>query len=80
MKHVGKGTSGNTSGRSTAHEQGGADASSGAVAAEERHRMIAVAAYHRAEHRGFTGGCELEDWLAAETEIEQRLKPVDEGP
>lgn len=80
MKHVGKGAPSNTAGRSMAHKQGAAASSSGTVTAEERHRMIAVAAYHRAERRGFTGGCELEDWLAAETEIVQRLKPVDEGP
>ncbi|GEM_PF-3669644 len=30
---------------------------------------IAEAAYFRAERRGFAGGSELEDWLAAEEEI-----------
>lgn len=35
----------------------------------ERDRMIAVAAYYRAERRGFEPGHELEDWLAAEAEI-----------
>jgi hypothetical protein len=30
---------------------------------------IAVAAYYRAERRGFAPGHELEDWLAAEAEI-----------
>lgn len=39
---------------------------------EERDLMIAIAAYYRAEHRGFAPGCELEDWLAAEAEIEAR--------
>ena len=29
--------------------------------------QIAVAAYYRAESRGFAPGCELEDWLAAES-------------
>ena len=32
-------------------------------------RMIAEAAYFRAEKRGFAPGAELEDWLAAEAEI-----------
>lgn len=32
-------------------------------------RMIAEAAYYRAEKRGFAPGFELEDWLAAEREI-----------
>jgi hypothetical protein len=36
--------------------------------------MIADAAYFRAEKRGFEAGHELEDWLAAEEEIEQQLQ------
>ena len=35
-------------------------------AAAERARMIAEAAYYRAEKRGFKPGGELEDWLGAE--------------
>jgi hypothetical protein len=31
--------------------------------------MIAESAYYRAEKRGFASGKELEDWLAAENEI-----------
>ena len=34
-----------------------------------RRRMIAEAAYYRAQQRGFQPGYELEDWLAAENEI-----------
>jgi hypothetical protein len=37
--------------------------------AEERQRWIAIAAYHRAEQRGFTPGYELQDGLEAEAEI-----------
>ncbi len=40
---------------------------------EDRHASIAEAAYFRAEHRGFAAGHELEDWLAAEEEVDQRL-------
>jgi hypothetical protein len=40
---------------------------------DDRHHMIAVAAYCRAESRGFIGGDEVEDWLAAESEIEKFL-------
>ena len=36
-----------------------------------RQRRIAIAAYYRAERRGFAAGRELEDWLAAEQEIDQ---------
>jgi hypothetical protein len=38
---------------------------------EAQHKaLIAEAAYHRAEKRGFAPGQELDDWLAAEKEIE----------
>ena len=36
----------------------------------ERRRMIAEAAYRRAELRGFTPGYEQQDWLEAEKEID----------
>ena len=36
----------------------------------ERHERIALAAYRRAEERGFEPGHELDDWLAAEREID----------
>ena len=44
------------------------------VTAEERHRMIAEAAYLRAADRGFFMGDAVEDWLAAELEIDQMLQ------
>ena len=40
---------------------------------EDRHASIAEAAYFRSQHRGFVPGHELEDWLAAEEEVDQRL-------
>lgn len=40
-------------------------------AAEERHQRIAVAAYYRAERRGFMPGCEMDDWLEAEAEVRE---------
>ena len=39
----------------------------------EWHRMISEAAFYLAEKRGFTSGHALEDWLAAEALIKQRL-------
>jgi len=36
------------------------------VDALSQEEMIAVAAYFRAEHRGFSPGNELDDWLQAE--------------
>ncbi len=43
------------------------------ISPEERWRMIAVAAYHRAEKRGFDPGHEVEDWLQAEKEVSAAL-------
>jgi hypothetical protein len=40
---------------------------------EDRHATIARAAYFRSQSRGFQPGFELEDWLAAEAEIDRRL-------
>lgn len=40
------------------------------MAGEDRRRLIAEAAYFRAEQRGFAPGRELEDWLAAEIEVD----------
>ncbi len=39
------------------------------INAEERERLIARAAYFRAEKRGFAPGCELQDWIEAEAEV-----------
>ncbi len=39
----------------------------------EREAMIRKAAYLRAERRGFAAGHELEDWLAAQAEIDGLL-------
>ena len=39
-----------------------------------RDEMIALAAYLRAEARGFEGGNPVEDWLAAEAEVDARLR------
>ena len=44
---------------------------------DERRRMVAEAAYYRAEQRGFSAGGEVDDWLTAEREISQRLQTGD---
>jgi hypothetical protein len=36
-----------------------------------RRQYVEVAAYHLAEKGGFKCGCDLENWLAAEVEIDQ---------
>lgn len=38
--------------------------------ADQRTRMIAEAAYYKAESRGFSGDCAMDDWLWAEAEID----------
>jgi len=40
----------------------------------DRYASIAQAAYFRSQHRGFKPGREIEDWLAAEAEVDQRLR------
>jgi hypothetical protein len=40
-----------------------------AIGDDERRRMIAEAAYYRAQRRGFTNGSPETDWLEAEAEI-----------
>jgi hypothetical protein len=42
----------------------------------ERRSMIELAAYLRAERRHFEPGHEVEDWLAAEAEVNSRLSYV----
>ena len=37
----------------------------------QRRQYVEVAAYHLAEKGGFKCGCDLENWLAAEVEIDQ---------
>lgn len=44
------------------------------VSTEERYRMIAAAAYFLAERHDFSSGRALEDWIAAEKEIDVMLK------
>lgn len=43
------------------------------VSGDVRRKMVAEAAYYRAQARGFQGGDPLGDWLAAEAEIDRAL-------
>jgi hypothetical protein len=54
-------------------EKGASDTVLTGVTLEEKHRLIAEAAYYRAERRNFVPGYELEDWLGAEAEIEGKI-------
>ena len=59
--------------QATSNREAQASAVEGDEAINEvaRERLVAMAAYYRAERRGFGAGGELEDWLAAEREIDQ---------
>ena len=37
-------------------------------------KLVAEAAYYRAQQRGFTPGHELDDWVAAEAEVRRTLE------
>jgi hypothetical protein len=43
------------------------------IPASLRHDMIRHAAYFRAQARGFVPGKEIEDWLAAEQDVEELI-------
>jgi hypothetical protein len=68
------------SARSSRSNQAETSGDSGTIVDEEQRReMIATAAFLRAERRGFESGSDLEDWLAAEEEVDQWLRQVDVG-
>ena len=46
------------------------------VSESERRAVIATEAYLRAERRNFAAGHEMEDWLAAEGEVNARLSHI----
>jgi len=43
---------------------------------DHRHRLICAAAYERYMTRGYCDGYDLEDWLAAEAEVDEFLSRV----
>jgi hypothetical protein len=48
-------------------------AASMSIDPDVRRQLVAAEAYFRAERRGFAGGNELEDWVAAERAVDSRL-------
>ena len=55
-------------------QQASRPVSHGFAPSSPREALIAIAAYYRAERRGFLPGHEQEDWLAAEREIDRAGK------
>ena len=49
------------------------------VTSGQRQRMIAEAAYFKAERRGFEGGDPVRDWCEAEAEVDARLRELEDG-
>jgi len=45
--------------------------------AADRERRIRDSAYQRAQRRGFVPGFEVEDWLAAEEEVDGQMRDMD---
>jgi hypothetical protein len=43
------------------------------ITSQQRQQMICEAAYFMAKNRGFMGGNPMDDWLAAEAEIDKQL-------
>lgn len=58
----------------TGTQAGPVPAAGARITPEERKRMIAEAAYYRAERRGFATGGEMDDWVQAETEIDRLIQ------
>jgi hypothetical protein len=52
----------------------------GAFSLEQREAMIRDAAYYHYAKRGYAPGHELDDWLAAEAELERRTPESPEFP
>lgn len=50
------------------------------VSHEERWRMVAEAAYYIAQRRDFVGGDAIADWVAAEAEVDARLRAEGRSP
>ena len=62
--------------RKAASATKGGDYEAADITPEERHRMVAEAAYYRAEQHGFNPDRHMEDWLAAEAEVDNMLESI----
>ena len=57
-------------------ESASRELSSSETEGEDKLSCIAVAAYYKAEARGYEPGHEMQDWLDAEAEIMEKLKGI----
>jgi hypothetical protein len=65
---------GNGNARDASEAGNGRSGDSPDMSPEARAQMIAEAAYYLSEQRGFAPGHEVEDWLAAEQQIDSRIE------
>ena len=54
----------------------GGDSEAADITPEERNKLIAEAAYYRSEQHGFNPERQMDDWLAAEVEVDTMLKNI----
>ncbi|MGD9602415.1 MAG: DUF2934 domain-containing protein [Gammaproteobacteria bacterium] len=59
-----------------AHHFEGAEDSRAELDEDYRHRLICAAAYEKYMTRGYCDGYDMEDWLAAEAEVDEFLSTV----
>jgi len=46
------------------------------IGMQQRERMIRESAYFKAQRRGFAPGHQLDDWLEAEREVDEAMRPL----
>jgi hypothetical protein len=68
-----KSNGGGSAHKPAVRKRAAASATATAPTPQQRWQMIAEIAYLRAERRGFAGGSPLDDWLAAEAEVDHRF-------
>lgn len=60
--------------KAPAKKETGSSGARRALAPDQRRYYVEVAAYYIAERRGFRGDSQLDDWVAAEAEIDRLLR------
>jgi len=61
------------SGRKASNKSQTAKKANGGSRTDDRFEQISIAAYYRAEARGFEPGMAMDDWLMAEAEVDRSV-------
>jgi len=72
-------TKAKTTRAAAANKPGAGQVTPTVITSEERHRLIAEAAYLIAEKRGFQGGSPEQDWYEAAAQIDQMIMETNRG-